>query len=87
MRYGAPLGRVNHDGGAVAHGMRWTLQHVRLNMGGYDRGGAYWGQGARLYWAAATGLDGNEVSFYFRAKDREAAKAHVRAKYPHAKFG
>ncbi len=29
---------------------RFHLQHVPLDTGGYDRGGAYWGLGDPLYW-------------------------------------
>jgi len=39
-KYGAPLGRnsdpLDHDG-------NWQAKHVKLDEGGYDNGGAYWG--------------------------------------------
>lgn len=53
---------------------RIRLQRVRLDVGGYDSGGAYWGLGEPLW--VAEDADG-ERSF-FRARDRDAAKAYVR---------
>jgi len=61
--------------------VKFTLQRVRLNSGGYDSGGSYWGVDAPLYWAT----DETE-SFYFRAADRQAAKTHIRTKHPTAMF-
>ncbi len=40
-KYGAPMGR--HTGPTISYGGKITLQRVRLNSGGYDNGGAYWG--------------------------------------------
>ena len=50
---------------------RLSLVRVRLNGGGYDRRGLYWGTGAPLY--LASDRDGNEQ--YLRAATRDAAKA------------
>lgn len=77
---GASLGRPNR-GDAVPQLARWTLQRVRLDQGGYDRGGAYWGQGERLYWASCS-----DVERFFRAPDRDSAKATVRSEFPDARF-
>lgn len=60
-----------------------TLRRVRLNAGGYDSGGAYWGGGKPLYWATD---ESSSTGCYFRAADREAAKAHIRARLPNAEF-
>lgn len=60
-----------------------SLRRVRLDSGGYDNGGAYWGIGTPLYWAAS---DGGEVDMWFRASDRHAAKGVVREKHPGATF-
>lgn len=57
---------------------RYYLRRVHLDSGGYDSGGAYWGHGAPLWHAAAA--EGGGESF-FRAKDRAAAKAAVRADF------
>jgi len=84
-RYGAPMGR-----GTTAASLRTSpdavkvsLRRIRLNGGGYDRGGAYWGAGVPLWWA---GSDCGLVDLYFRAADRIAAKAHVRQQFPGAAF-
>ena len=48
-RYGAPMGRP-----AYGHGEQpstpFELRRIRINQGGYDDGGAYWGTGQPLYW-------------------------------------
>lgn len=49
------------------------LRRVRLDSGGYDKGGAYWGQGQPL-WAA---WDDSGEQVYIRADSRDAAKAEV----------
>ena len=60
-----------------------SLRCIRINSGGYDAGGAYWGLDKPLYWA---GSDNGVVDLWFRASDREAAKAHVREAFPNATF-
>ncbi len=59
------------------------LQRIRLDQGGYDKGGAYWGSGNPLYWAGSA--DG-ELSYFLRAKDRTTAKARIHEKYPAATY-
>lgn len=53
------------------------LQYVRLNNGGYDTDGRYFGTtdavGERLYRHSPDG----EIWHYFRAKDREDAKKQI----------
>jgi hypothetical protein len=80
--YGAPMGRpsVNQED---RDNPKISLQRVRINSGGYDSGGAYWGVGAPLWWA---GSDGGEYSEWFRARDRQAAKDIVRHAIPGARF-
>lgn len=60
-----------------------TLQRIRLNNGGYDDMGRYYGTGAPLYYYANEEFSEHVGNFlcdgYFRASDRAAAKAHVRA--------
>jgi hypothetical protein len=81
-RYGAPMGRINRGHNASAE--RWYLRRVPINNGGYDRGGAYWGIGAPL-WNAYT--EDGETDVFFRARDRDAAKAHMRSEHdPAARF-
>jgi hypothetical protein len=59
-----------------------TLRRIRLNSGGYDSGGAYWGYGAPLFWAADKA--GNEM--FFRAGSRESAKEELREMFGALKF-
>jgi hypothetical protein len=77
-QYGASIGRgYNHqqtDG-------RVRLFRVRLDSGGYDPGGAYWGLGGPLYCA-----DGDDFREYLRASDREDARAQLLEKFPDLKF-
>jgi hypothetical protein len=69
-----------------AHGaVKITLQRVRLNSGGYDSCGSYWGRGAPLYWAASD-TAAVEYDATFRASSRDAAKAIVRQTFPNARF-
>jgi hypothetical protein len=46
---GAPMGRpaFGHGGNPIEP---FILRRIRINSGGYDDGGAYWGLGAPLYW-------------------------------------
>lgn len=96
-KFGAPMGRSNHDdvpADEVKNLGKFELQQVRLDTGGYDKGGAYWGWGREALFRARafvdyTGRDGSAggmVDIFFRAKDRQAAKQHVSARYPGARF-
>lgn len=60
-----------------------NLRRVRLDSGGYDPQGAYFGSGDPLYWAAD---QSGAYDRTFRATDREDAKAQVREDYPGARF-
>lgn len=82
-QYGAPMGRQSwNDNGKPFQG-RFYLRHIRLNQGGYDSGGAYWGTGQRLYGFAAAD---DSVNGFIRAYDREDAKTQVLYKHPGANF-
>ena len=48
-RYGAPMGRPAQGAGADPM-TPFELRRIRINNGGYDDGGAYWGTGQPLYW-------------------------------------
>ncbi len=67
-KFGAPLGRRS---GQVTGKVR--LERVRLNSGGYDRGGAYWGIGEPL-WVAE---DSEGERTYLRAPERSEAKRRL----------
>jgi hypothetical protein len=68
---------------AMAEPRKFSLQRIRLDSGGYDSGGAYWGYGTPLYWYQS--VDGQAEGF-LRATSREKAKAEIRKSYPSAKF-
>ena len=55
--YGAPMGRPSSGPMSNAHRPDYRASRVRLNAGGYDKGGAYWGRGMAL-WAVQDG-EGN----------------------------
>lgn len=74
-RFGASMGRPEWHG-EPAGPVR--LFRVRLDSGGYDSGGAYWGTGSPLF--CATDTRGFRV--FVRALDRAAALADVTARYP-----
>lgn len=78
---GAALGRrtyVDHTYVGKVH-----LTRIRLDRGGYDSNGTYFGVGEPLFWCAS---DDNSVDFVVRASDREAAKQAVRKRLPTATF-
>jgi hypothetical protein len=79
-RRGAALGRSAHH--STAEGGKFFLRKVRLDNGGYDANGTYFGHGDPLYWCT----DCDEVDFVFRAESRAAARAHVLEQYPEARF-
>lgn len=81
-RFGAQHGRRSADPCSLDTSERLTLQRVRLDRGGYDAGGAYWGLGAPLYWCS----DEAGSSFYLRAGSRDQAKRIIRASAPGARF-
>lgn len=55
-QYGAPMGRPSYGHGADPT-TPFTLRRIRINQGGYDDGGAYWGTGQPLYWYCAYETD------------------------------
>ncbi len=82
---GAALGRrAIADGGPEG---KMTLRRVKLDAGGYDPNGTYFGaciDGVQpLFWYAD---EGGNVDAVLRAADRKAAKAEVLKKYPNARF-
>lgn len=57
----------------------FSLRKIRLNRGGYDREGYYWGIGANLYFAETedetiSSMHNGHNGHYFWALDRETAK-------------
>jgi hypothetical protein len=64
--------------------MKVYLRKVRLNKGGYDEFGSYWG--ATLYPLYQYEIEELELLDYIRAKSREAAKTELKRKFPKATF-
>lgn len=89
-KYGAPMGRRNLFHYPYDRPLKFSLATVRLNQGGYDSGGAYWGNSnKRLYraYALLETEDGiEETDYFFRAASRAEAKDHVRSIYKKATF-
>jgi hypothetical protein len=75
------MGRTGKAG--AANGEKLYLRRVRIDSGGYDSGGAYWGLGAPLF--AWENVDGDR-SGYLRAANREAAKAALREQWDDIRF-
>lgn len=83
-RYGAPMGRRSSPPAPGPDPLKVSLRRVRVSSAGYDPGGAYWGRGASLWYACSE--TGPLFEIYFRARDRAAARAHVLALKPGARF-
>jgi hypothetical protein len=59
---------------------KFLLQDARVS-GGYDRGGAYWGSGQRVYLAES---ENGNIFRSFRADNRAHAYRLLREEFPHA---
>ena len=73
-QYGAQMGRHTGPDFLDVDAGRIYLRRVKLDRGGYDQGGAYWGIGEPLW--LAQDQDGN--CRIFRAASRDKAKAEIR---------
>ena len=83
-QYGSSMGRRDNITESACT-IKFHLQRVPLDSGGYDPGGAYWGLGDPLYVAFGEGeLEVQEM--FFRAKSRDGAKTQVRGAFPAATF-
>lgn len=78
---GAALGRPTIKDEPKDYSGRLSLRHMRLDSGGYDKNGTYFGWGQRLYWCAN---EDHTVDFVMRADDREHARFLVLQQYPKA---
>ena len=76
---GADMGRPNHVSEPKA-AVKFHLRKMPLSDG-YDKGGAYWGWPDDMWHAW-----GEEQEMFFRAPDRQGAKAEVLDMFPDAKF-
>jgi len=82
-KYGADMGRRDTVPETPAAPVRLSLVKMRLDCGGYDSGGAYWGWSPGTWIYRAVG-DGAEL--FARASSREGAKSTVRRRVPGATF-
>lgn len=88
-KYGAPLGRADRpaaysDFAAIPdHPHKFYLRRPRLDAGGYDPGGAYWGHGEPLWWACN---EHETVIRFLRAPTRDRAKQILRDEFPRCIF-
>ena len=81
--YGSPMGR-REDGYLETRIKRFVrLFRVRINSGGYDDGGAYWGIGEPLYCA----IDGDGNRKFIRAQSRFMAAVKLDIPVPALKSG
>jgi hypothetical protein len=62
---------------------RVTLRRVRLDAGGYDTTGRYWGRGAPLFRAEC---EETGDTWETRAQDRDHAVAMFERHFPHGKI-
>jgi len=69
-RYGAPMGRTSYGILDNVEPRKLRLFRVRLDNGGYDDGGAYWGHGGGYVWCATDGANFFQTC---RAGSRERA--------------
>lgn len=83
---GAAMGRPTVQREPREYAGRLHLRRVRLDSGGYDKNGTYFGTGAGtmpLYWCAN---DEGTVDFMLRAATRDTAIHNVRLEYPNARI-
>lgn len=84
-QYGASMGRKGNVSMVSKTDKRFRLVRVRLDRGGYDAGGAYWGVGTPLYYYEHE--DETELVYgHVRGATREKAKEQVRQQFPSAQF-
>jgi len=70
------------------HNRRVYLHEIRINKGGYNKFGVYYGVGAKLYYIGALNEDESDYIYEdeFRARDREEAIEIARLVFPNGKF-
>jgi len=78
---GAAMGRPTIHDAPVSFDGQVHLRRVKLDDGGYDPNGTYFGIGAPLYWYAS---DGGEIDAVLRAPDKAGARHQILSRYPSA---
>lgn len=83
-RRGAALGRPHVMSAPRDFAGRLFISRVRLDAGGYDKNGTYFGHGPpSLYWVAS---EDGDIDFMLRANSREDARESALREYPDAKI-
>lgn len=77
------MGRPTVHGTPPSHQHRLYLRRIRLDRGGYDPNGTYFGLGQPLFWYASE--DGS-IDAVLRARDRNEAIDKILRIYPNARF-
>lgn len=88
-RFGAPMGRVGTPLHALAKAgaVKLYLQRVRLDSGGYDPGGAYWGANGGVAGDLYVAFDAErDVQVFHRGHSRAAVKFALRVTAPAVTF-
>lgn len=97
-QYGADRGRPSFLPEDRAATVKLRLVRLRLDSGGYDSGGAYWGlrqRGQRLYWAESEDEfdlgplahpPRGTIELTVDALDRQEAKKKIAALLPNVRF-
>jgi hypothetical protein len=82
-QYGAQMGRSRGSKLPADTTSKCIVRRVRLDSGGYDDGGAYWGIGTKLWMVEAIEGEHEGLLDYVRAVDKSAAKGM----FPSARWG
>lgn len=82
MRRGAAMGRPTIKGEPSYDGQLY-IRKIRLDSGGYDVNGTYFGTGDPLFWVVAPDYSIDRV---YRAKNRATLVAELAQTYPRARF-
>ncbi len=82
-QYGAQMGRSRGRKIPADTTSKLIVRRVRLDSGGYDEGGAYWGIGQKLWMVEAIEGADEGLLDYVRAADKATAKGM----FPGARWG
>jgi hypothetical protein len=83
---GAIMGRPSRLPENPNEPIKLQMIKLRIDSGGYDQGGAYWGLGEPVYWAGQGLGPDAPIQIFVRGKTREDAKTKVRNLVPGASF-
>lgn len=83
---GSQMGRRDAIPEDYATVRKLHLRRVRIDSGGYDPGGAYWGNGNGWLYCAWGESDTEQCHAFFRAQNRADAKRQALGGFPNATF-